>query len=475
MPQPDVDVRGGGLESQDVPDDEWELTPSGIPLNMVPSVSRDTGLERQDQNDNHDNLPSCEDGYLTDEAASIHSKEPAPFAEVSSERNGTRPRENCAVAVVIPTALPAAQPPQSHKRPSRLRSKTQTYRTDLLNESDEFDDSDDDDYIDRSQHVEHKRRSTKRPKYQPIANSVPMKPQVVGGFQLGNLSLPNLRTVQRGLLTCEFFQSKVVYSFSWTEDRECSDDRSPNEANTPGKEHSGCEMNDIHGWDLHSPSKEENTRIIRDNQRDCHLSTYSSQLKARKTEPEKPRKRNKEWTSEEEDLLRQLKDKDKLLWPQIREFFPNRTEGAIKLRYHTIHKNSAARSRVPSSRAHPDFWTTHPTCGDFQALQQRGNAVVTIWIPTHFDMTVKQQAKAEAQKVTRTEWLPEKELFQAKSIAIRLALVERQQEWTLPEHIGRGRKPMEHQRLTRNTSDKVGGFPQSMLEDGTPVDLLDGA
>ncbi|PCG88175.1 Hypothetical protein PENO1_111700 [Penicillium occitanis (nom. inval.)] len=179
-----------------------------------------------------------------------------------------------------------------------------------------------------------------------------MKPQVVGGFQLGNLSLPNLRTVQRGLLTCEFFQSKVVYSFSWTEDRECSDDRSPNEANTPGKEHSGCEMNDIHGWDLHSPSKEENTRIIRDNQRDCHLSTYSSQLKARKTEPEKPRKRNKEWTSEEEDLLRQLKDKDKLLWPQIREFFPNRTEGAIKLRYHTIHKNSAARSRVPSSRAH---------------------------------------------------------------------------------------------------------------------------
>ncbi|KAF3407528.1 hypothetical protein DPV78_000281 [Talaromyces pinophilus] len=45
MLQPDVDVRGGGLESQDVPDDEWELTLSGLPLNMVPSVSRDTGLK----------------------------------------------------------------------------------------------------------------------------------------------------------------------------------------------------------------------------------------------------------------------------------------------------------------------------------------------------------------------------------------------------------------------------------------------
>ena len=73
----------------------------------------------------------------------------------------------------------------------------------------------------------------------------------------------------------------------------------------------------------------------------------------------------------------------------------------------------------------------------FQILQQRGNAVITIWIPTHSDMTVKRQAKAEAQKATRIEWLPEKQPFQAKSTAIRLALAEQQQEWTLPGNVGK--------------------------------------
>ncbi|KAE8552234.1 hypothetical protein EYB25_006128 [Talaromyces marneffei] len=72
-----------------------------------------------------------------------------------------------------------------------------------------------------------------------------------------------------------------------------------------------------------------------------------------------------------------------------------------------------------------------------QYLQQQGNAVVTIWIPTHSDMAVKQQAKAEARKATRVESPPEKPPHQAKSTAIRLALAERQQEWTLPEHVGR--------------------------------------
>ena len=50
---------------------------------------------------------------------------------------------------------------------------------------------------------------------------------------------------------------------------------------------------------------------------------------------------------------------------------------------------------------------------------------------------MKRQAKAEAQKATGIESLPEKRPYQAKSTAIRLALAERQHEWTLPERVGR--------------------------------------
>lgn len=350
MLQPVVDVRGSGLESQNVPDDEWELTPSGLPLNMVPNVSRDTGLERQDQNDNHDNLPSCEDGHLTDEAALIHSKEPPPSAPVSSERNGTRPRENCAVAVVIPATPPAAQPPQPRKRPSRLRSETQTYRTDLLDESDEFDDSDDDDYIDRSQHVERQRHSPKRPKYQPIVRSEPMKSEAVRDFKLGDLSLPNLRTVQRGVLTCEFFPSQIMYSFSWAEDRGCSDDCPHNDDNTLSKGDDRCEMNGIRGWGLDTSSKDvecEATKKIDDNQR-------NSALNCRKPGGGGKRRRKKAWTDEEDARLKLLKEKDNLPWSQILKHFPDRKQGTLQFRYYNVLKDSTLKSSVISSHGATD-------------------------------------------------------------------------------------------------------------------------
>ncbi|KAL3702684.1 hypothetical protein TMatcc_011264 [Talaromyces marneffei ATCC 18224] len=61
-------------------------------------------------------------------------------------------------------------------------------------------------------------------------------------------------------------------------------------------------------------------------------------------------------------------------------------------------------------------------------------------------MAVKQQAKAEARKATRVESPPEKPPHQAKSTAIRLALAERQQEWTLPEHVGRYSRTAESER-----------------------------
>jgi hypothetical protein len=56
---------------------------------------------------------------------------------------------------------------------------------------------------------------------------------------------------------------------------------------------------------------------------------------------------------------------------------------------------------------------------------------------------LKQQVKAEAQKSTGTEHLPEKQPFQARSTAIRLALAERQLEWTLLENVGKYSKAVD--------------------------------
>ncbi|KUL81904.1 hypothetical protein ZTR_09533 [Talaromyces verruculosus] len=351
--QPDIDVRGGGLESQDIPGDEWEFTPSVLPLNMVPSMSRDTDRERQDQNEDHDNLPSCEGDHLTSEPASIHSQEPSPSLSVSSERNGICPREICAVAVVIP----AAQPPHPRKRPSRLRTETQTYRTDPLDESDELDDSGDDDYVDREQHIEHQRRSTKRPKYQPVANSDPMKPEAVRDFKLGDLSLPNLMTVQRGVLTCEFFPSQIMYSFSWAEDRGCSDDRPPNDDNTLSKEDGRCEMNGIQGWGLDTSSKDAEdatTEKIDDNQRNTRLNS-------RKPGRGGKCRRKKAWTDEEDARLKLLKEKDNLSWSQILKHFPSRTGGSLQFRYSKYLKNSTSKSSVISSHGATDRNNTPPS------------------------------------------------------------------------------------------------------------------
>lgn len=106
MLQPDVDVRGSAVGSQDIPDNKWDLTPSGLPLNIVSSVSRDTGPERQDQNNNHNNPPPYKDDHLANKLASIHSKEPSLSASVSSGQKRTYLRENYVVTIVIPTALP---------------------------------------------------------------------------------------------------------------------------------------------------------------------------------------------------------------------------------------------------------------------------------------------------------------------------------------------------------------------------------
>jgi hypothetical protein len=239
-----------------------------------------------------------------------------------------------------------------------LRTETQPDRTDPFDESDEFDDSndddDDDDYVDRPQHVENQGRSAKRPKYQPIANSDPMKAEAVRDLKLGDLSLPNLKTVQRGVLTCEFYPSQIVYHFSWSEDRGCSDNRPPSEDNTLSKGDGLCEVNGTQERDLHTFSTDEITKKVGENQRNSHLN-------ARKSGLGEKRKRKKAWTEEEDVLLKLLKEKDNMSWSQILKYFPDRKQGTLQFRYYSVLRDSTSKSSVVSSHGGTGRINTTPS------------------------------------------------------------------------------------------------------------------
>jgi hypothetical protein len=133
-----------------------------------------------------------------------------------------------------------------------------------------------------------------------------------------------------------------VYTFSWLEERQCSDHLSANN-NLPNQ---GYNHHGINSASCAS-SKDETDEMLCNNQDDSHLS-------AREADHDKSLKRKKIWTPEADARLKQLKEKDKLPWSQIKKHFPNRTEGAIKVRYSTTLKDSTFMSCVPTSRTHSD-------------------------------------------------------------------------------------------------------------------------
>lgn len=313
------------------------------PLDMILSESREISLVVQNDEDNEGVQSAFGGEHSPTVTAPDRSQDPLPSS--CGERSGVCMRGNNTVAVVIP----AARPPKPRtkrrvKRPYRRPPKVQTPRTAPFDESDETcgsDDDDDDDYVERTPQFDNRYRPTKKPRQLPVTNSDRSNVGAVVGFQLGGLSLPDLRTVQRGVLTCEFFPSQIMYSFSWAEERQCSDDLST-KVDPLNRGYNRHDMNTTQKWESYASSKDET-----DKQHDNHLS-------AREAVSDKSLKRKNKWTPEANAHLKQLKDKDKLLWSQIQKHFPNRTEGAIKVHYYTVLKNSAVMSCVPTSHAHSE-------------------------------------------------------------------------------------------------------------------------
>jgi hypothetical protein len=175
-------------------------------------------------------------------------------------------------------------------------------------DSDDPDNSDDDDYEDITEEPYASYDATKRKRRVHTAHNEQPDVRSQGGSPVGNISLPDLSTITRGVLTCEIFPSEFVYSFSWKEERDLSDHRPPNESSIR--------------WEPNPGTYDTNP---------AQVSTSKASMKVKNT--------NTQFSNEEKNLLKRLKEVYQLEWKKIKEYFPGRTIGALQVHYCTKVKN----------------------------------------------------------------------------------------------------------------------------------------
>ncbi|KAL1845529.1 hypothetical protein Plec18170_009725 [Paecilomyces lecythidis] len=267
----------------------------------------------------------------------------------STRRESSGPSEQ-SVSVVIPGRQFSPSNTSERMQSCKTRS-TRKRRHQFRPTSDvDFDDPADDDYIDGgSSSVEadiepyQSRRSSKRQKANPVHKIVPHRtprdPQRVSStvatlhrpgtsaLQYSSTSLGNIQTIPiRGFLTREMCLSKVVWSFSFQEDQESFlPTDSEAEAVSHQRYNSGHELG----------SKRARRQAIKGTQ----------------------------FSADEDALLIDLKEVDRLSWSEIAKHFPGRSTGSLQVRYSTklktrrpradvvrIGRNSRPRGRPPRSR-----------------------------------------------------------------------------------------------------------------------------
>jgi hypothetical protein len=283
----------------------------------------DTALVTQDDDHEGDQTP-CRSSQM---AVPVN---PHRIQEQSTPTRNERSdlHSNCSVEVIIPTSQPAGpQVSKTARRPCRTgRGKRKNRSTSPKDaDSDDSDDFDDDDYVDTSKTWDDSRRPIKRKRQLPAAEGDRPKSQTAARSPLGGFSLPDLDAISRGVLTCEFFPSEIMYSFSWKVDRDPSD-------------HLRFKENPIGPTDQGRNGYEKN---------DAPSSVPRIVHKANKV--------NTPFSKEELDLLKRLKEEDRLPWKQIKEHFPGRTEGTLQVQYSTKLKDRAPRSLVSTASENKDL------------------------------------------------------------------------------------------------------------------------
>lgn len=167
---------------------------------LTESIEKNQGVLGAKQTPNPDSSLDVILGESRETSPVVRKENSEGTPSSSGERNGVRTRKNDTVKAVIPAALtPKPRTKKLAKRPRRRRPKMQIPRTTPSDESD--------DYIERTLQFDNRYRPTKRQRQTPITNSD--RGDVGSGFHLGSLSLPDLRTIPQGDLTCHIVTYRV--------------------------------------------------------------------------------------------------------------------------------------------------------------------------------------------------------------------------------------------------------------------------
>lgn len=159
--------------------------------------------------------------------------------------------------------------------------------------------------------------------------------QTATGSPLDGFSLPDLHAVSRAVLTVEFFPLEIMYSFSWKENRDALDRLECKEKLIVPTDQ-GCT-----GYEKADVQSSAAPAIIR-----------------------KATKAHTPFSQEELDLLKQLKEEDRLPWKQIKKHFPGRTEGTLQFQYSKKIKGRDPRSLVPSENKSLNDESSQPAKSD---------------------------------------------------------------------------------------------------------------
>jgi hypothetical protein len=268
-------------------------------------------------------LVTQDDDHEGDQTRCRSSQTVAPMNPHRSEEQSTPTRNersdlhsNCSLEVIIPTPQPAGSQGSKTARRSHRKARGKRKSRSTSPQDTDSDDTDDDDYVDTSTIRDDSRRPIKRTRQLPMEEGDQPKPQTAARSSLEGFSLPDLHGISRGVLTCEFFPSEIMYSVSWKEDRHPLD-------------HFECKEKPISPIDQGYNGHEKD---------DALSSVPRITHKARKS--------NMPFSREELKLLKRLKEEDRLPWKQIKKHFPGRTEGALQVQYSMKLKGRDPRSPV---------------------------------------------------------------------------------------------------------------------------------
>lgn len=271
---------------------------------------------------------------LPDSTSLAHPVSPPPKSREGNRESSSQPK------LTVTTANRGSRS-QSHQRSplrpqnSHVGKRKFPANTTSNESSDDSDDSDDGDNMESrtkpqgrkptSLSTKQARRSSTcvAPARAAYSESLTLSTADASGFEMPEkqafpTSLQDTETIAvRGFLTREIFLSRVVYSFTFEEQREQSDSR--DRANVPiASDNEICKES----------SKKRKTRKIK-----AYNATTGTRL-----------------LREDDRLLIELKEKGDLSWNQIAEHFPGRSKGALQVRYCTRLKNRTAHGSGQTTR-----------------------------------------------------------------------------------------------------------------------------